>query len=162
MKYKLFPAASKTDVKKFIELSEGLVFSRAEGSKRRVGRNKEKALSIYKYSKWFTWSFKQRAIYRKLIGDHRASRTLQCWYMKVPAGDGFLDVMDYWVTHPTACSVVSVALKDNQSIWIDGEEVVVKKGEAIGFKLNTIHEIKPSENGQMWACIMSRDHFSTL
>ena len=162
MKYKIFPAVSEDVVKKYIGLSEELNFTRAEGSKRRVGRNKQNGLSIYKYSKWFNWGFKQRDLYRTLIGEHRAARNIQCWYMKVPAGDGFLDVMDYWVTHDSACSVVSVALKGDQSIWIDDEEVVVKKGEAIGFKLNTLHEIKPSENGQMWACIMSRDHFSTL
>ena len=162
MNYKVFPAVSKATVKKYIELSETINFTQAEGSKRRVGLNKEKALSIYKYSKWFSWNYKQRAIYRELLGQHRSGRSIQCWYLDIPAGDGFLDVMDYWVKHPVSCSVVSVALKGNQSIWIDGEEVIVKKGEAIGFKLNSLHEIKPSENGQMWACIMSRDHFSIL
>lgn len=136
-----------------IELSQSVRFKDSRGSRCRMGLNGSKACSIYNYSKWFDWKAAQRAFYKTCFPKHAMDQVLQGWFLELPPKTGFLDVMNYWVGADCAGTIVCTALRD-QSIIIGDETVGMHVGERLSFNLRTIHEIKPSDHGQLWACIM--------
>lgn len=154
--YSRLQSLSEEAVTNLLDLKEGVKFSEATGSRRRVGKNTTQALSTYNYSKWFTWTHAQREVFRTATPVKQTSRAKQVWFLDIPAGNGFLDVMTYWVGTEKNCGkVCAYALRD-QIIRIGGKDIPVEKGEGIYFCLSEIHSIAPSKDGQLWACIMSQ------
>lgn len=151
--YKNYQDNSKDEVDELLALSEEVKFQKAEGYRRRVGANGVNALSRYNVAKWFDWTHAQRETFRSKFPKPVQNKITQAWFLDIPRGTGFLDLMDYWVDKPFSGTVVCTALKD-QTIHLNKTAVKVKKGQQIGFSLRTLHEIKPSKEGQLWACVM--------
>lgn len=153
--YKHYTPLTESEVENAIELSKEVKFREAFGSRRRVGRNGQNALSKYNYSKWFEWNKKQRDTFKTFFSKEVIDQAVQGWFLEIPAGSGFLDVMDYWVGKPLSGRVIATALKE-QVFHLEGKGVQLSPGEQIGFSLTSLHEIKPSPEGQLWACVMIR------
>lgn len=151
--YKNFEPLSQAELKQLIEIKDSVTFTQAKGKDVRMGRNAPKVISVYNYAKWFDWRSNQRKVFKEFFPVTVREKILQGWFLEIPKHSGFLDVIDYWVGKPASGQVIATALQD-QSIILGGEEVVVRKGEQIGFNLSTLHEIKPSKKGQLWACVM--------
>lgn len=162
MKYKIFKTTTAENADALLALSKDVGFRASGGSRTRIGANGEKALSIYSYSKWLRWNRHQRKIFKDNFHPGQIDRATQCWFLEFPAETGFLDIMNTWVDDPFPASIVSMSLKDGQIIDIDGEEVVVNKGELIGFKLSVLHSVPKTKEGQIWACTMSRASYTEL
>lgn len=153
--YKHYDKLTNEEVASLIALSKEVKFKDSKGSRMRVGANGADACSIYNYSKWFDWKHKQREIFRPCFPEMMHKSIIQGWFLEIPPNTGFLDKMVVWVGKEYSGRVIATALK-TQTILLDGTPVKVKKGEQIGFSLCTIHEIKPSTEGQLWACVMFR------
>lgn len=154
--YKRLHTLSEEAVAALLEIQQNVTFTSATGSRRRVGKNTVNALSIYNYSKWFNWKHAQREAFRKQLPAQQTDLAKQVWFLDIPAGKGFLDVMTYWVGTEHQCGkVCAYALRD-QTIHISGADIHLEKGEGIYFCLSEIHSINPSKDGQMWACTMSQ------
>lgn len=151
--YKYFENNSPAEVQDLLKLSEEVKFQAAEGYRRRVGANGSNKLSRYNVAKWFDWTHAQRETFRSVFPIPLQRKAIQGWFLDIPRGTGFLDLMDYWVDKPMSGSVCCTALKD-QVIHLDHKPIKIKKGQQISFSLCTLHEIKPSKEGQLWACIM--------
>lgn len=151
--YKQYTDVTETELEELETLSKEVKFQKAVGHRRRVGANGPNALSRYNVAKWFDWTHAQRELYRTKFPEPIQGKILQGWFLDIPRGTGFLDLMDYWVGKPLSGTVICTALK-NQSIYLDHKEIKVKKGQQIGFNLQTLHELKPSKDGQLWACVM--------
>lgn len=151
--YKQLLDNSKAEVESLLELSTQVKFQAAEGYRRRVGANGPNALSRYNVAKWFDWTHDQREQFRVAFPVPLQRKAIQGWFLEIPRGTGFLDLMNYWVDKPLSGSVVCTALK-NQTILLNNTPIKLVKGQQITFKLDVLHEIKPSKEGQLWACIM--------
>lgn len=156
-KFQRLPKLSGEQVATLKALSKDLVFTEATGSRRRVGANGTKALSIYSYSKWFNWKAKERSVFRSVWEEQYLNTVVQGWFLRLPKRDGFLDVMDAWVDLPNSGTVVATALEDKQTIIIDDISHILNKGETIKFHLSLIHSIPKVKTAQLWACIMIRE-----
>lgn len=153
---------SEEAVNKLLEIKQNVTFTAATGSRRRVGKNTVEALSIYNYSKWFTWTHAQRQAFRSCVPPKQTELAKQVWYLEIPPNKGFLDVMTYWVGTGNQCGKVCVYALQPQTIRIAGADVHLEKGEGIYFCLSEIHSISPSKTGQLWACSMSQHKLDTL
>lgn len=154
--YRHYEPLTKAELEKAIKLSEEVKFTEATGSRRRNGLNAPNVLSCYNYSKWFSWNKTQRETFRSFFSESVLEQAVQGWFLEIPKGKGFLDVMDYWVDKPMSGEVVATALKD-QNFVLDGKVIMLKAGDQIGFSLRTLHEIrKNNKSGQLWACVMIR------
>lgn len=156
--YKNYEPLTGDELKRLTTLKNSVDFVKAEGYELRKGKNAPKVMSVYNFSKWFEWHSTQRKEFKEFFPTTVREKIVQGWFLELPAHDGFLDVIDYWVDKKHAGHVIATALKD-QSIYLDGQEVVVRKGEQIGFDLRTIHELKASKKGQLWACVMFLDSY---
>lgn len=151
--YQYYEKLTPEEVDELVELSKTVKFSKAEGYLRRRGVNAPLVNSEYNFSRWFDWKAKQREQYKQYFPTTVREKIIQGWFLELPAHTGFLDLMDYWVGKYHSGRVIATALKD-QSIWLDRKEIRLNKGEQIGFNLAELHEIKPCEDGGLWACVM--------
>lgn len=151
--YKYFDPLTESEVAVLTELTDHVKFTPAEGMYRRRGANAPAVNSIYNTSRWFDWHSTHRAIFKQFFPTTVRDKIIQGWFLEIPEHKGFLDLMDYWVDKYLSGRVIATALKD-QSIYLDGKEIRLRKGEQIGFSLRTLHEIKPSRTGGLWACVM--------
>lgn len=120
----------------------------------RVGASGANRMSKYVYSRWYDWNRQQKVTFKNSFSAEQANNALVGWFLKFPANQGFLDLMDYWVDKPMAGIVVAYALTNN-NIVINGNQISVKSGEGIKFSLKHPHEIRVSPSEQRWACLMS-------
>jgi hypothetical protein len=125
----------------------------AVGPRRRVGANGASALSTYSVSKMFNWTAAQRDLFKDQFKGTVHDKIIQGWFLELPEHVGFLDLMNYWVDKPLSGSIMCIAMKD-QTIHLDKKPVVLTKGQKITFHLSTLHELKRSPEGQLWACVM--------
>lgn len=154
---------SETAVAELRGLKDEVVFSDSYGARRRQGKNDANALSIYNYSKWFNWTHKQREIFRKALPERQTQKTKQVWFLDIPPRTGFLDEMTYWITHAKSCGkICAYSLTDKQTIYLNGNSVTLEKGEGIYFCLSNLHQLKPSKDGQLWACVMTTSPVTDL
>lgn len=151
--YKQLEDVSAEELKTLNALKLEVALKKAEGYNRRVGANGVKALSKYNFSRWFEWSHAQRALFKDTFPVDYQNKIVQGWFLEIPRGTGFLDLMNYWVGKPLSGTVICTALKD-QTILLNHTPVMVKTGQQITFHLSTLHELKPSKEGQLWACAM--------
>ncbi len=158
--YKIYDKLSDEELKALTDLAREVRFKDSYGNRVRIGRNKEKALSIYNYAKWFDWTAAQRETFRKGFTPEVINKTISAWFLDIPAGTGFLDIMDTWVDKPNAGTIVCTALKDNQSLYLGGRLVELNAGEQLSFHLSTVHSIPKSAHGQLWACVMIRGNYA--
>lgn len=151
--YTIYPKLTDAQVKALIALKGELPMVQSLSLRRRMGENGVNNLSEYMNSRWFTWSRKQRQVFRDNFPERQWEKCVVAWFLEVPPNTGFLDRMTYWLNTPMAGTAIAYALKD-QEILIEDNVVTVPKGTGIGFSLRKIHEIKKSANGQLWACTM--------
>lgn len=154
MLYKKIDTLSKDLVNSLNELASQLKYRFSEGSRMRKGRNAPFKLSKYHYSKWFDWSKEQRDVVRNALPESIMSKALQTWFVKYDPVTGMLDEMDFGVERANPVTFVIVSLKPKQTIILDGNSITCSEGEVIAFSIASVHEIKPSEEGQLWLCVM--------
>lgn len=151
------PSITPEQVTLLTDLAKELKFTNATGSRRRVGANGTEALSTYHYSKWFDWTAKQRATYRKAWTDEQLKTVVQGWFVRYPKRTGFLDEMNVWVDKPNSGTILGISLEDGQVIKVDGKLHTVNKGEVIKFNVSLIHSVPKVRETNLWACIMIRE-----
>jgi len=121
---------------------------------KRIGANGIENFSIYNYSKWHEWDRNKKILFKSSLPSIYAEKSLIGWFLHLPPETGFLDLMDAWVGQTMAGTVVAYSLTEDQQISINNENVTLERGEGIKFCLRYAHEIRPSELGQYWACLM--------
>lgn len=159
--YKLYDPLTADELASLQKLADTVKFNPATGVQRRRGANAPKINSIYNTSKWFDWTAINRAGYKNYFPKQVHEKIIQGWFLELPPKVGFLDVMNYWVDKPSSGTIIATALKD-QTITLDGKAVAVSKGNQIGFHLSTLHELKASKSGQLWACVMYLGDFAAM
>lgn len=151
--YKHYEKLDQAELDSLIELSNAVQYISSSDELVRVNENNPKVISRYRHSKWFDWKHKQRVQFEKMFPKDAVDVAVQGWFLNIAPDTGLLTEQKAWVNEPRAGHVIATALKD-QSIYLDGNVVTVQKGEQIGFSLRTVHEIKKSKTGQLWACIL--------
>lgn len=162
MYYRTLGVMDPESVDKMLTLSGEVKYSFSSGSRMRIGRNAPKVLSKYHYAKWFKWKAGQRQRFKDIYPEYLIPMITQAWFLKFDPVEGQLDEMVFAANTKLAGTFVITALKDAQEMLIDGKIVVVNKGETITFNASTLHEVKPSENGQLWLCTMVRKAIEEL
>lgn len=119
----------------------------------RVGASGTNKMSKYVYSRWYDWNRQQKTAFKNSFSPAYTENALVGWFLKLPANQGFLDLMNYWVDKHMAGVVVAYALSNN-TIIINGNQIAVKAGEGIKFSLKFPHEIRIAPSEQRWACLM--------
>lgn len=152
MKYQVYKDLPTTAVDSLIELASRVTFKDSYGHRCRMGANGAANLSVYENSKWFDWNRKDRAQFKAAFPEQQLTPAIIGYFLRIPKG-GHLDKQTVWVDRDKCGSMVVVALQD-QTFWIEGHELKMTKGQSIGFHLSKVHEIKPAEDGQLWACLM--------
>lgn len=148
--YETLPTLTEESITKLTDLQLSVSLSNKDI---RLGASGINNISVYEQSKWTTWTREQKLTFKEVMGSF-VEKAIVGWFLKFPANSGFLDTMNAWAESKSAGTIVAYALKDGQNIWINGSEVTVNKGEGIKFNLKHIHEVKPSNNDQIWACLM--------
>lgn len=149
--YKLLPTLNLEKTNQLKDLFSSVEFTNKD---RRLGNSGLDKMSIYNYSKWKSWNRHDVQKFKQAFEQNLVEKSLIGWFLEFPADTGFLDLMTTWVGKD--CGIISAfSLVDNQSIWLDGEEVNLKQGEGIEFSLSIPHEVKQSAARQQWACLMS-------
>lgn len=119
----------------------------------RVGASGTTKMSKYVHSRWYDWNRQQKTSFKNCFNPAYSENALVGWFLKFPANQGFLDLMNYWVDKKMAGVVVAYALTNN-TIIINSNQISVKAGEGIKFSLKNPHEIRVSPAEQRWACLM--------
>ncbi len=120
-----------------------------------IGVNGYNRLSVYNTSKWYDWTRQQKQEYKSCFENEFTDKALIGWFLRFPKTTGFLDKIEYWKTTNAAGIILAYALDDGQDIHLDGNKIVVNKGEGIAFSLRTTHEVKVKATEQNWACLMT-------
>lgn len=154
LNYTRLPPLSKDNVAALLQLYTELDPPEAVSHHRRNGVNIQNNLSVYKNTRWFWWSRKQRQLFKDNYLSAFTNKALVGYFIEFPAKRGFLDRMEAWVDSDSAGVITAYALNDNQHIWLDGTKVVLSKGEGIAFSLRRVHEVKPSKTRAVWANLM--------
>jgi hypothetical protein len=154
--YVNMPKLEPEAVAQLVELYREINPPVAKSHRVRMGMNIGKVISHYRDTRWFRWTAKQRKLFKDLFGnrDH-VRRGLVGYFLGFPANDGFLDVMDTWADQgDRAAVIVAYALFDGQSIWLNGERIILQAGEGIAFRISVVHEVKRSKLEAVWANTM--------
>lgn len=162
MFYRMLGKLPAATIEKLLEISERVTYVFSSGSRMRIGNNAPHVVSKYHYSKWFEWKGADREIFRGLFPKEIIDKAIQCWFLKYDPEVGMLDEMTFAVNARFPSSFIVTALQNGQEIIINGQSVTVNKGEVLTFQASTIHEVKPSKKGQLWACIMIHEPFTGL
>jgi hypothetical protein len=120
----------------------------------RIGISGTDSLSVYSNSRWKDWNRTQKSIFKSCFPNDIIDKSLIGWFLHIPKDEGFLDLMLKWGDQKTCGTIFAIALNDNQAIYLDGEPVVINRGQSIKFKLSIAHEILKSNIEQNWACVM--------
>lgn len=126
----------------------------ATGTRRRTGEN-PKALSTYNYSRSFDWSAGQRERFMQCVPDEHRARFNVGHFLEIPVRTGFLDRMVAWKGTLNCGYMISFNIGQHPAVvYLEDEAVEVGVGDALCFSLAEVHEIKPTPQGQLWACVM--------
>jgi hypothetical protein len=117
------------------------------------GVNGFENISVYTVSKWYNWNRLQKKLFKECFNQEYISKALIGWFLHFPETTGLLDLIKYWEDKSIANTVIAYALSD-QEIWLDGQQVLVAKGEGIAFNLKVPHEVKARPAEHNWACLM--------
>jgi hypothetical protein len=129
----------------------------ASSHRLRMGENGAKNLSTYYTTRWFTWRWQVRDMFKLQFPEKMVQRATVGWFLYIPPEVGFLDRMTAWVGKEAGSgTAMAYAMQNGQTLLLNDREVTLNRGEGIGFNLSEIHEIKPSAQGQLWACVMVR------
>lgn len=138
-------------------ISTSVPFILANNRHRHIGANRGNNVSQYEFSRWYEWKRNQRNDYKTAFNPKQVERSVVGWFLKLKPNVDFLDKMTQWEGQSGFGTIVSYALQDNQAILINNRQFILNKGEGITFNVNEVHEIKPSTEGQLWACLMLPD-----
>lgn len=124
-----------------------------------MGVNGINALSVYNTSKWMTFGRKLREEFKAQFPQDMIEKTFTAWFLHIPANDGFTDEIATWESKPCGnMHYYSVALRDGQTIIIDGETHTFDTGDVCWFNIKSRYQIPHSSKEQMWACLLVADY----
>lgn len=152
--YRGLTRISNEDIRALKELYKELNPPYVTSHRRRNGVNIYKNLSIYKDTRWFKWSQAQRDRFRAHYPEKYHSKALVAYFIEFPKEEGFLDRMETWVGKQQKSNIIAYALNKGQHIYLNDKRVEVGQGEGIVFSLSSVHEVKPSKAGALWANVM--------
>lgn len=151
---KLEPAQVET----LLDISKQVAFRDSSSVRRRMGVNGANALSVYNVSKWYFFGHQLRAQYKAQFPKEKIDKAFTGWYLHIPV-NGFIDKIATWVDKTTQnMHYFSVALHDNQQIYIDDELHTFNKGDVCWFNIKSTYEIKTTATEQLWACILVAEY----
>lgn len=152
--YVRYPKLPDESLATLEELLKELNWVNAVSHRRRMGENSYNNLSEYTNTRSFSWTHEQRERFRSTIPENQSRKALVSYFIEFAPKTGFLDRMTTWKDNPASSgTIIAYALKD-ATILLNDTVVDVKRGEGIGFNLSVIHEVKASDNGQLWANMM--------
>lgn len=135
-------------------LSDMVTFRDSSSVRRRMGVNGSKALSIYNTAKWYNFKAAVRNNFRECFPTEIQEIAFIGWYLHIPE-NGFIDKIATWVNKPTTnVFYYSIALHDNQRIYIDDVLHTYNAGEVCHFCIKSTYEIKKEDPEQLWACML--------
>lgn len=147
---------SKQKVQTLLDLQENFKYTEAKSVRRRMGENGNKNLSKYFVMKWDKMTKKDRELIKEYTKKTVLDKTIISWFLKFPIS-GLLDTMTTWVNKSKSDPIyfTSIALKDNQHIWIGKDRYVLNAGDAITFSIRQRHTVpKVEKEESIWLCYM--------
>lgn len=152
--YVTYPKLSSDSLKTLEELVLEINWADTKAHRLRLGENGGANISQYKTTRWFEWTAEQRARFRSALPDTHCKSALVGYFLGFEPKTGFLDRITTWEGDAAnSGTIIAYALKD-ATILLNDVEIEVKRGEGIGFNLSVVHEVKASEEGQLWANVM--------
>lgn len=149
---------SKQKVQTLLDLQEKFKYTEANSIRRRMGINGNKNLSNYFVMKWDKMVKADRDKIKELTKKIILDKTIIAWFLKFPKG-GLLDTIATWENKSTSdpISFTSVALKDNQHIWVGKDRYVLNTGDAITFSIRQRHTVPKTDEEAIWLCYMTSE-----
>jgi len=156
--YKILNALTEEQKNNLLTLQSQVTMVPATSHRRRMGVNINKKLSVYNLSKYLKWTADQRKVFKDNFPANADSKAVVKWFVEYPATTGFLDRMTYWENEPSPSWLTCYNLKGAGDITLNNENITVPVGQGIVFSVDMIHEIKPTAQGTLWACVMTCDN----
>lgn len=141
------------NITKLIELSQQGTFTPSLSYRRRMGENGMNNPSMYHVWKWDKMNREQRSVIKDIIGEDIISKTVIGYFLKLEK-DGLIDRISTWKDYKLGVKMFSIALKDNQRIWIDDQKITLNAGDAIEFQIQSTHCIPKTDKEDLWLCLM--------
>lgn len=139
------------------ELFDTFSLTQATSHRQRMGENGAENSSVYFTTRWFGWRYQVRDLFKEQLPPAIVSKALVGWFLHLPPNTGFLDRMTTWVgREDESGTAMAYSMQDGQVIRLNDVEHQLNRGDGIGFNLSEVHEIFPSDAGQLWACVMVR------
>lgn len=153
--YKKLPKLTEENKNILLNISNNVTFKPAISHRRRVGLLGKDNLSVYNNSKYLKWTSSQRAEFASCIDENIIKNSLVCWFVQFPANSGFLDKLDTWVNDKSPAWVTCYLIKGKGKVSLNDEIVDIEEGEAISYSLDMIHGVESTQEGSVWACVMT-------
>jgi hypothetical protein len=154
--YKLLEEQSDESHQNLLDLQSQIKLWPCNSHRRRVGANGIKRLSIYNRSKYLSWKAAQRKTFRENFPGKAASMAMVQFFQEFPPETGFLDLMNYWADMASPSFLTAFCLKGSGGLTFNDVDVAVPVKQGIVYSLNELHEIKATEEGSLWACVLTR------
>jgi hypothetical protein len=153
----LLKKLSPTRVTRLRQLFDTFNLKQASSHRLRMGENGASNQSVYFTTRWFTWRYQIRDMFKAQLPEAMVNSAMVGWFLHLPPETGFLDRMTTWVGKEAGSgTAMAYSLQDGQVIYLNDIPHQLNRGDGIGFNLSEIHEIRPSAEGQLWACVMVR------
>ena len=111
------------------------------------------AVSIYNHIRWQWYSKELKAAWRSAMPKEVTSTFLVSTFLELKANEGKLypTTIDKLSSLPNIGCFLSVALKDDQLIQINGRQYELDKGDAILFDVSDTYETDVSDKDALWS-----------
>lgn len=149
---------SKQKAKKLYDITKAIKYTRSYGFRKRMGSNKNRNLSDYYYARWDKFPAIVKAEYESCVPNEVTQNVLSASFLKLEK-DCLLDEQNTWANDtPYIASFLSIALRNKQTILINGEKHVLNAGDAIRFDIDDLHEIPRVQSENAWQINMISKH----
>lgn len=146
-----------TRVTRLRQLYDTFNVPQATARRLRMGENGNANSSVYHTTRWFSWRYQVRDMFKEQLPENMVNSAMVGWFLDLPPETGHLDRMTTWVGKEAASgTAMAYSLQDGQVIYLNDVAYQLNRGDGIGFHLSEVHEIRPSKEGQLWACVMVR------
>lgn len=153
--YRKLPKLSTDKLDDLLELSKVIVFKPAISHRRRMGMSGKDNLSIYNNSKFLRWNDLQRKQFNASLPQEVINKSLVNWFVHFPANIGFLDKLDTWINNVSPAWLTCYLVKGKGLVTLNGETIEINEGEGITYSLANIHSVEITQEGSLWACVMT-------
>jgi hypothetical protein len=141
-----------------LELHSNVRMVDAIGPRRRIGVNGINNLSVYRYSRYLTWTSSQRKFFSENFPINADSKAFIKWFVEFSANEGFLDRLETWVNDKSPSWYTCYNIKGSGNITLNNVDLQIPEGQGISYPLNIPHEMKKSSIGALWACVVTMDN----